>query len=82
MKNILVKWSLDQIFVKFIFYSLLFTGIASSLFLIFQGFSDPFGEFLIIGGFLSLILFPSLLTFFILILSKISHDKAKRKNKS
>lgn len=79
MKNIFDITSNDTEIVKLTYIILLILGLSISLFLIFQGLSDPFGEFLIISGVLSLILIPLLLKItFSLIFSKISHDKSKR----
>lgn len=78
MKNIFDISSNDTEIVKLTYVILLILGLSFSLFLIFQGISDPFGEFLIISGVLSLILVPLLLKIiFALIFSKISHDKSK-----
>ncbi|MCP9767098.1 hypothetical protein EGI22_04195 [Lacihabitans sp. LS3-19] len=78
MKNIFDISSIDKGLIKLTYYILLVLGISFSVFLILEGISDPFGEFFIIGGALSLILIPLLLKItFSLIFTQINHDKSK-----
>jgi cell division protein FtsW (lipid II flippase) len=81
MKNLFDISSIDKGFINLTYYILLVLGISFSLILIMTGISDPFGEFLIIFGVISLILIPLFLKIiFSLIIARVNHDKSKRKD--
>ena len=62
---------------EFLYYSLVSASIFLSLFLIFKGLADPFGELLIFGGTLSLLLFPLLFKIlFTFLFKQIDDDKS------
>ena len=61
----------------FLYYFLVGGGVFISLFFIFQGLADPFGELKILSGTLSLLLFPLLLKFlFTFLFRLINNDKS------
>ena len=63
--------------LAFLYYSLVSASIFLSLFLIFKGLADPFGELLIFGGTLSLLLFPLLFKIlFTFLFKQIDDDKS------
>jgi|GEM_PF-7116430 len=63
--------------LELFYYFLISGGVFSSLFFIFQGMADPFGELQILSGTLSLLLFPLLLKYlFTFLFRLINNDKS------